>query len=81
LTNSQIIVGLLFVLLAIVVARFVAYALWSRFTRMGRFESRIYDQVEDSLRMAERAGMYDRVEQSLREGKRVLSSDRRRASK
>jgi hypothetical protein len=83
LTNWQ--VGIVFplaVLVAIVVARFIAYALWSHFTAMGRFELRIYDRLEDSLREAERGKMYDRLEQRLHGRKRVLGlSGRRSASK
>jgi hypothetical protein len=65
-TNSQIvfisIVGPLVVVLALMLARIAAYALWTRFTPMARFE----------------AGIYDQFEQTLREAERVLASDRRR---
>ena len=68
------------VLLSIAVARFIVYALWSRLTAMGRFETRIYDRVEDSLREAERGEIYKRLEQRLRGRKRVRGLSGRRSA-
>jgi hypothetical protein len=68
------------VLLAIAVARFIVYAFWSRLTAMGRFESRIYDRVEDSLREAERGEIYKRLEQRMRGHKRVFGLSGRRSA-
>jgi hypothetical protein len=68
------------VLLAIAVARFIVYAFWSRLTAMGRFETRVYDRVEDSVREAERGETYKRLEQSLRGRKRVLGLSGRRSA-
>lgn len=68
------------VLLAIALARFIVYAFWSRLTAMGRFETRIYDRVEDSLRETERREIYKRLEQRLRGRKRVLGLSGRRSA-
>lgn len=68
------------VLLAIAVARFIVYAFWSRLTAMGRFESRLYDRVEDSLREAERGEIYKRIEQRMRGRQRVLGLSGRRGA-
>lgn len=84
MTTWQIVfLGIVFplgVLLAIAVARFIVYAFWSRLTAMGRFESRVYDRVEDSLREAERGETYKRLEQRLHGRKRVLGLSGRRSA-